>query len=104
MCRKDVEGTVYLIHFAKPYKGVSHYIGWTSNVVDRELRHLAGNGSKLLKAVTDAGIDFNVVRVWENKTRAFERSLKNQKNAYRFCPVCGAPPYKSKYLVGSTLA
>lgn len=84
----DVIGTVYLIHFSKNYKGCRHYIGWTSNIVNRELRHWSGNGSPLLKACKESGIDFNVVRIWENKTRKFERKLKNQHNHKRFCPIC----------------
>lgn len=83
-----VNGTVYLIHFEKPYKGCRHYIGWTSDYIAREERHWNGNGSPLLKAVKNAGINFGIVRIWENKTRQFERQLKRQHNSKRFCPLC----------------
>ena len=29
------EGTVYLLHFAVPYKHAAHYLGWTSNLPAR---------------------------------------------------------------------
>jgi predicted GIY-YIG superfamily endonuclease len=80
---------VYLIHFDKPYKHAQHYIGFTDNLDARLDRHHGKHGSKLLKAVEAAGISFKVVRTWDGD-RAFERKLKNRKNASRYCPICRA--------------
>lgn len=84
----DKQGTVYLIHFDKKFHHAQHYIGYTDiNVLDRIARHLQGHGSRLLRAVTNAGIKIKLVRTWTgNKT--LERKLKNQKNAKRLCPIC----------------
>jgi predicted GIY-YIG superfamily endonuclease len=83
-------GTVYLIHFDRPYHHARHYIGYTDDMDARLARHHAGNGSKLLAAVRKAGIEYEMVRTWEGVGRDFERELKNQKNAPRLCPVCKA--------------
>jgi len=79
---------VYLIHFDRPYKHAQHYIGYTDNLDSRIDCHRHGNGSKLLKAVNAAGIGYKVVRTWPDGDRSFQRQLKNQKNASRFCPTC----------------
>jgi hypothetical protein len=47
-----------------------------------------GQGAKLLKAVNEAGIPWQVVRTWVVDDQALERMLKNQKNSPRFCPIC----------------
>jgi len=78
---------VYLIHFDKPYKHAQHYIGFTNNLDARVDRHKKKNGSKLLKAVENAGIGFKVVKTWEGGQK-FRTAIKKQKNASRFCPIC----------------
>lgn len=81
-------GTIYLIHFDRPFKHARHYIGWSSNTPKRFEAHIAGRGSKLLAAVAAAGIGFNVVRVWGG-TRSDERRLHRRKNTPRdLCPTC----------------
>lgn len=82
---------VYLIHFQKSYYHSQHYIGYSENghtLKKRIEHHQNGNGAKLLRAVSKAGIPFEIVRVWKDGDRNFERKLKNQKNAKRFCPIC----------------
>lgn len=80
---------VYLIHFDKPLKHAQHYIGYTHDLDQRFHAHsCTTDGAKLLHAVRDAGIGFQVVNVWANGDRGLERDLKNKKNARRFCPVC----------------
>ena len=83
-------GLVYVIHFKKPFKHAKHYIGFCEfgNLEKRMEAHRKGNGSKLMKAVTEAGIDWEVANIYENVDRGFERKLKNQKNSARFCPFC----------------
>lgn len=80
-------GTVYLIHFDRPFKHASHYIGWTMNLEGRLWHHKNGTGSRLMAAVTNAGIDWRVVRDWEGD-RNFERKLHNMHSSPRICPVC----------------
>jgi predicted GIY-YIG superfamily endonuclease len=80
---------VYLIHFDKPFKHASHYIGWAKRDLEQRMKHhRSGTGSKLMKAVTNAGIGWKVVKVWEDGDRTFERSLKNKKKSSCICPVC----------------
>ncbi len=90
-------GYVYLIHFEQPFHHAQHYIGWTeSDVEERFKRHFQSGGSKLLRAVKAAGIEFRIVRVWENVDRNFERQLKNRKKAKDLCPCCKHHPYNPK--------
>lgn len=81
-------GTIYLIHFERPYHHAKHYIGWSSDVDARMIAHEVGRGSALMRAVTGAGIKWKVVRTWPG-TRDDERRLHRQKNSpARLCPVC----------------
>lgn len=87
--REPVLGTVYLVHFAQPFSHARHYLGWTAGPVeDRVRRHREGKGAKLLKAVTEAGIAWEVVATFPNVDRHFERRLKNRNGHSRFCPRC----------------
>lgn len=85
---KGVSGIVYLIHFNEPLAHSSHYIGWASNFKGRIWHHQHGTGARILSAANEKGIEWNVVRVWVNEDRHFERWLKNKKGANKFCPVC----------------
>jgi len=89
---------VYLIHFDRDYKGCCHYLGFCKdgNMEKRLERHRAGNGAKLLRALNIAGINYKVVRIWEDGDQNFERRLKNQKNAKRYCPVCNPETYNKR--------
>lgn len=80
---------VYLIHFDKPLAHAQHYIGFAENNLEQRIsRHRSGAGAKLLRAANIAGISWNVVKVWEEGDRNFERSLKNKKKTRCICPVC----------------
>ncbi len=79
---------VYLLHFACPLWHAQHYIGWTRYLSLRLEHHRRGTGARLMAAVANAGIDFEVVRTWPNQDRNFERALKNRKNARKLCPIC----------------
>jgi predicted GIY-YIG superfamily endonuclease len=89
----SIPATVYLIHFARPYKHAKHYVGYTAleSVDDRMARHRDGRGSRLLQVVTQAGIEWAIVRLWQYDTikeaRTKERQLKNH-SAGRNCPIC----------------
>lgn len=84
------KGQVYLICFHEKYYHAKHYIGFARNGVDKRIeRHRKGQGARLLRALVLAGIGFDVVRVWDDVDRHFERKLKKRKNAKHFCPNCG---------------
>ncbi|MGA2829102.1 MAG: hypothetical protein ABSF03_23650 [Streptosporangiaceae bacterium] len=85
-------GTCYLIHFDRPYKHARHYLGWASNVKRRLAEHAAGRGANLMAVVRDAGIGWQLARLWPNSTRSRERQLKNQGSRARLCPMCGVHP------------
>lgn len=82
---------VYLIHFKTKLHHAEHYLGFVERNLPRRIKkHKSGAGAKLLAALNRAGIDWEVVRVWKDGDRHFERKLKNYKKARCFCPVCGA--------------
>jgi predicted GIY-YIG superfamily endonuclease len=85
-------GIVYLIHFSEKLHHAQHYLGYCEdgNLAARMERHMSGNGSKLLKAVVEAGIEFQVAEAWPDADRELERKLKNSKNTKRLCPICEA--------------
>ena len=78
-----------LLHFDTPFKHAKHYLGFTEKEdIDERLHdHINGNGSKLMKAVTNAGITFKIARLWYNVTRKDERRMKNNRGA-KYCPIC----------------
>lgn len=83
-----MKGTVYLIHLDEKISHAQHYIGWAKYFSKRIEYHRTGNGAKFLAEAVRLNINFEVVRTWKNKDGNFERKLKNQKNARRFCPKC----------------
>lgn len=80
-------GVIYLIHFDRPYKHSQHYLGFSKDLDERLKLHRSGRGAKLLQVVQDAGIEWQVVRVWHGD-RYEERRLKKRKNSHQLCPVC----------------
>ena len=88
------QGTVYLLHFDRPYKHARHYTGWTGSsrsLTARLARHAAGDGARLLAVAYAAGVPWELARTWEGP-RARERQLKRQGGASRHCPMCGVKP------------
>jgi hypothetical protein len=93
---------IYLIHFDQPYEHASHYLGFVDTAAhplaealpSRMNFHRTGRGNPLLKAVTDKGIPWSVVRVWETGTRTQERQLKGHSST-RLCPTCN-PRYAGR--------
>lgn len=84
---------VYLIHFEKPLAHAQHYLGYCNgeeSLEQRVDRHRRGDGARLLRAVAQAGIRFQVVRTWTDGDRALERRLKGWKKSSNLCPVCRA--------------
>jgi predicted GIY-YIG superfamily endonuclease len=81
-------GTVYLLHFDRPYEHASHYTGWTRDLDGRLDQHATGRGARLLAVVQAAGIGWTLARIWPGSTRHRERALKRQGGASRRCPIC----------------
>lgn len=84
---ENVPGLVYLIHFDRPLHHARHYLGWTSDLVQRRKTHEKGLGAKLMKAVAENEIGFEIVRTWHGD-RHLERKLKKRKDARSLCPLC----------------
>ena len=82
-----LQGTVYLIHFGRPYRHARHYLGFTENLDKRITDHLCGTGARLMEVVTKAKIEWKVSRTWPGD-RGLERRLKNRKEAPKLCPIC----------------
>lgn len=86
--RVDVPGTVYLLHFGRPYFRARHYVGWSTNFRRRIEQHRSGSGSPLVRAVVSDGIEIYLARTWENVTRKFERRCHRAKRSPSVCPIC----------------
>jgi predicted GIY-YIG superfamily endonuclease len=84
-------GSVYLVHFARPYHGAQHYLGFSTNIPQRVKAHRAGRGAPLLAAVTKRGIEWRVVRTWKRKDGYFEQALKRGYRLSDLCPMCSGP-------------
>ena len=87
-------GVIYLLHFDRPIGDVanprgfaSHYTGWTHDLPARLVDHAAGRGARIMQVVGEAGIGWQLARIWTG-TRTRERSLKRSGGAARRCPVC----------------
>ena len=82
-------GTVYLLHFAHPYRHARHYLGYAQNLERRLACHRAGTGARLLVVISEAGIDWRLARTWPG-SRTLERRLKGWHSGVRLCPICRA--------------
>jgi hypothetical protein len=95
--RSHVPGHCYLLHFIVPYVAVQqpgkklqtarHYLGWSADLLTRLAAHKNGNGARLVRVAKDAGIEWELARVWEGD-RYLERRLKNRGGHSRLCPIC----------------
>jgi len=92
-------GTVYLLHFDRPYAHARHYTGWTADLAGRLADHAAGRGARLLAVVMSAGIGWQLARTWTG-SRRLERALKRQGGASRRCPLCGITPAAPRHSGG----
>lgn len=82
---------IYLVCFTSPLGHAQHYIGSTDDVAARLTRHASGQGSRLVRAVTRAGIPFTCTRLWRVESgdgRLVERRLKTLGSRKRICPRC----------------
>jgi anti-sigma regulatory factor (Ser/Thr protein kinase)/predicted GIY-YIG superfamily endonuclease len=88
-----VPGTIYLLHFDRPYKHAKHYLGWARDLNARLSEHEHGTGARLLQVAKAAGIGWTVARTWDGD-RYRERQLKKQGGRSRMCPACKHPTPK----------
>jgi predicted GIY-YIG superfamily endonuclease len=79
---------VYLIHFKTKLYHAGHYIGFSKCLDFRISCHREGSGARLIRVITRLGIPWIVIRTWEVDGQGYERWLKRQKHASRFCPIC----------------
>lgn len=82
-------GTIYLLHFDRPFGHARHYLGWASDLNKRLAVHGKSDGSALMRAVAAAGIGWQLARTWPGD-RHRERQLKHQGGRTRMCPICRA--------------
>jgi predicted GIY-YIG superfamily endonuclease len=81
-------GTVYLLHFARPYWGPKrHYVGFTRNLPQRLRAHREGDGRVTTRRAFDQGIGFTLTRVWWPGTLRLERQIK-ARGPVNYCPLC----------------
>lgn len=85
----EVRG-VYLLCFSSKYYRAKHYIGYSNNFLQRWEEHKNGKGSPLVAAALFSGKAIAIGNFWPGYDRSFERHLKRQKNAKRFCLLCEA--------------
>jgi hypothetical protein len=86
-----VTGTVYLLHFDRPYKHARHYAGWAANLDARLAAHGTRHGARLLEVLRAEGIGWTLARTWPGD-RNRERQIKNMGGLARRCPLCGITP------------
>lgn len=95
--RDNVPGTLYLLHFDRPLgrpesprNSARHYLGWANGegVEARLEAHRRGTGARIIRALLEAGGDFELV--WTRRgTRNDERRLKNTGHFKdRLCDRC----------------
>jgi predicted GIY-YIG superfamily endonuclease len=83
----DYPGTIYLIHFDRPYRHARHYVGWSANLEARLADHRRGAGSRLMAVIHEAGITWRVTRTRPGD-RTIERLIKRYGGSGRYCPAC----------------
>lgn len=94
-------GTIYLLHFDRPFRHARHYLGWARRLEDRLAVHGKAHGSALMRAVADAGIGWQLARTWPGD-RHRERQLKAQGSRGRLCPICRATETGQSHLFDPT--
>src|SRR5712692_4279032 len=91
-CFKPQYSYVYLLHFRSRYKHAGHYLGSAGDLDRRLEMHRTDTGARLMEVVAQAGIDFEVARLWRFDTCeeacAWEQRLKRRQHNGRECPIC----------------
>lgn len=92
---------VYLIHLDRPFQHARHYVGWAKDLDRRLAHHAAGTGARFLQVVREAGITWQLVRVWPDADRTFERRLKKTHSVRDYCPACAGANAREYHPHGS---
>jgi predicted GIY-YIG superfamily endonuclease len=90
---------VYLIHFhqkignpAQPRGMAGHYLGACQDIDVRISRHRTGDGARIMQVVTQAGIPWELVRLWRvsswEESRDLEKKLKAWHASNKLCYLC----------------
>jgi len=89
---RQAEYFVYLLHFHERYKHAGHYLGSTCFLDMRLAAHAAGTGARLMEVITQAGIEWDLARLWpcesEPEMRQLEKYFKHRHNSGQICPRC----------------
>ena len=93
-------GVIYLLHFDRPIGDLAnprgfagHYTGWTHRPAGPLAAHAAGRGARLMEVVGEAGIGWQLARIWTG-TRARNARSSGPRRGPR-CPVCQLAPSAS---------
>jgi predicted GIY-YIG superfamily endonuclease len=84
-------GTVYLLHFSRPYQHASHYVGFTTDLARRLRQHRKGSTSPLVRCAVAEGIEIFLARTWKEVTVRFEKWLHSGGHKRLICPICSGP-------------
>ena len=83
---------VYLICFDEKLAHAKHYLGSSCFLDERLAQHAAGSGARLMEVIQEAGISWQLARLWECETepemRQLERYYKHRHNSGQICPRC----------------
>ena len=92
---------IYLIHFDRPHFHAQHYLGATTDIQRRIHAHAYGHGSRLMSAINEEGIGWQLAKLWTtNDCWTGERLAKAQKHGPWFCPICS--PQKQMRIPNAT--
>ena len=83
---------VYVLHFDTPLHHAQHYIGSTTNLKERLIRHAKGQGARLTQVLVANGKGWKVGGLFQvevGEERAAEREAKKSHNGGRYCSLCG---------------
>jgi hypothetical protein len=81
------EGTVYLLHFERPYCGhMQHYLGFAYDLEQGLESHRQGIAGVTTRLAFNKGIGFTLARTWPG-TPKLKRQIKD-RGPVNYCPIC----------------
>lgn len=85
-----MDAWLYIIHFHGQLHHAKHYVGVTTDPIQRAIAHATGNGSRLMAAAQQAGIQWTMTLFQCSRHRMYEleRRLKSRKNTAEHCHIC----------------
>jgi len=91
-CFPPHDGYVYLICFNRAFKHARHYLGSAASLAHRIEQHRRGDGARLMEVISEAGITWEITRLWRCESPAaaleLESRLKRWHHDGRLCPRC----------------